>query len=149
MTPNIGLTASVHNGTCKNSFNRQDTIFSFDHTLYASDPAQTISKGSSDYDCYFFQGHSQYNTENISWVLEPNQPMLPYSVLSLVVNNWLNPDTDGYQIVLEVKSQNFDEVTREWVTNHFQRQLLFIAQNRTTALTTVSYDNDILLNDYE
>jgi hypothetical protein len=98
-----------------------------------------------NFDCYFYSGHSQYNTENVSWVLEPQQPMLPFSVISVLLNQFTNPATDQFQAVLEIKGQNFDEVNREWVTNHFQRELLFIAEDKKTAESTFLNDQVMIV----
>lgn len=141
----MGVADSFHNSNCKQTFDRQDTIFTFSHPLYSGLAATEISKGSVDFDCFFFAGHSQFNTENVSWVLKPRKPVLPFSEISVVINQFLNPPSDQFEAVLEIKGQNFDEVNREWVTNHFQRELLFVAQNRPSVLTSLIRDQPLLL----
>lgn len=126
----LNILNAIHNGTCRGTFDRQDTIFTHDHELYSSLTPGEISKGAIDFDCFFFEGHSAHHTENVNLVFEPKRPTLPFSQMSIVVNQLGNPGTDSMEAFLEIKSQNFDEVNREWVTNHFQSELLFIAQTR-------------------
>jgi hypothetical protein len=77
--------------------------------------------------------------------LEPQQPVLPFSVMSVLLNQFTNPSTNQFQAVLEIKGQNFDEVNRNWVTNHFQRELLFIAEDRTSTVNSFITDQAMVV----
>jgi hypothetical protein len=143
----LSIEGFTHNLPCKHTYNRSDGLFTYDSDYYSSFSSTQIPKGTSDFECYSFKGHSTYHTENINWVLEPTQPLLPFSEVTFIINQLLNPSVDNYEAVVEIKGQNFDKISKEWVTDHFEKKLLFIAQDRKDPLKSFKFDRELVLSD--